>query len=73
MLANALWDFREAVGPTIADLVVAESLYFAQTVATVQEALAALQAAEASLFPSSSPGRGRHAEQLETAFTARFG
>jgi hypothetical protein len=73
VLANALWDFREAVGPTIADLVVAESLYFAQTVATVQEALAALQAAEASLFPSSSPGRGRHAEQLETAFTARFG
>jgi hypothetical protein len=70
--ANVLWEVREQVGPSVADAVAAESLYFAQTLVTVQEALAALHAADAALFPSAAPGRGRHADVIPTASAARF-
>jgi hypothetical protein len=70
--ANVLWGIRERLGRTVADAVVAESLYFAATAGTVQDALGALREADAALFPTNEPARGRHWDVIGEEFAERL-
>ncbi|MGH9182527.1 MAG: hypothetical protein ACRDZ9_01680 [Acidimicrobiales bacterium] len=70
--ANVLWALRTTVGASVADAVVAESLYFAPTTVSVAEAGAALTAADAALFPAGRGGKGRHGEVIGRALSERF-
>lgn len=70
--ANVLWGIRSWLGQQVADALVIESLYFAQTLTTVKEGLGALQMADAALFPGKTTGKGRHAEVIDEEYAARF-
>ena len=69
--ANVLWGIRTACGSSVADAIVAESLYFAQGISTAKQGLAALLAADVGLFPTAK-GKGRHAAVIKREFAARF-
>lgn len=74
--ANVLWGIRGALGAAVTDALVIESLYFAQTLVSVEEGLGALHLADAALFPvpgDAVGGRGRHAEVIDAQYAARFG
>lgn len=70
--ANVLWALRSELGAPVADAIAAESLYFAQTLATIPEALTAMQMADAELFPRDDSVRGRHADLIDREFAERF-
>lgn len=70
--ANVLWGIRAELGADITDLIVAESLYYAQTMVTVDEFASAVLTADAKLFPAGDGTRGRHADLIEQEVTARF-
>jgi hypothetical protein len=70
--ANVLWGIRATAGSSVTDVLVATSLYFATTTAAVRDGRAALQQADAALFPSAIPGTGRHHDLIDAEFAARF-
>jgi hypothetical protein len=69
--AAVLWELRESLGPSIVDALVAESLYFAQGLHTVEGGKTALLTADAIMFPTAN-GVGRHANAIENTYGKRF-
>jgi hypothetical protein len=70
--ANVLWAIRGQLGPSVTDALVMESLYFAQSVRTVEGGVGALRMADAALFPSGTAGKGRHTDMINAEYSARF-
>ena len=65
-----LWDLRRAVGPGVADAIAFHSLHYLSPAADYVAARAALEQADAVLFPQRS--RGRHRREIDAAFDARM-
>lgn len=65
-----LWDLRSSVGPGVADAIAFHSLQYLSPSADYATARAALDQADAELFPHR--GKGRHQQEIEDAFAARM-
>ncbi len=65
-----LWDLRKAVGPGVADAIAFHSLHYLSPAADYAAARAALEQADAGLFPSRS--KGRHRREIDAACDARM-
>ena len=65
-----LWDLREAVGPGVADAIAFHSLQYLSPSCDYSAARAALDQADAELFPHR--GKGRHRREIDDAFDARM-
>ncbi len=65
-----LWDLRRAVGPGVADAIAFHTLQFLGPTVDYAAARAAVDQADAALFPQR--GRGRHRREIDDAFDARL-
>ena len=65
-----LWDLRQAVGPGVADAIAFHALQFLSPAVDYSAARAAMDLADAALFPQR--GKGRHRREIEDAFDARL-
>ena len=65
-----LWDLREAVGPGLADAIAFHSLQYLSPSSDYAAARAALDQADAQLFPQR--GKGRHRREIGDAYEARI-
>lgn len=65
-----LWDLRQSVGPGIADAIAFHSLQYLSPACDYAAARAALEQADAELFPQRV--RGRHRQEIKDAFAARM-
>lgn len=65
-----LWDLRRSLGPGVADAIAFHALPYLSPAVDYAAARAALDQADAELFPHR--GRGRHRREIDDAFAARM-